>query len=385
MAFDADIASSFTTGGKTMARVYVEVPYRSIRFSREGSRWAARVEVTILIYDRKGQQLTGDLWTMAVESEDPDRDSQREFRRRFDLEVEPGRLRAEIKVAQVGSGREGTWTREFEVPRYAMSPLSLSDFVFGRCDRDSSEAPDGWSEGRFEPSPRRRYGESQPVVCVFGEIYDNVQSADTSYSLTYEVLGAERGDRWTHDVTRSGRRGTFIIYPSIADLAAGVYRLKLTARLGNEEIEREGSFEIDESRLDIFGDPDMIRGTLSYIASGEEQERLETLPPDSLLSFWDEFWLRRDPTPDTERNENLLEFVKRIRHATAAFSILGAGWSSDMGRIHIKYGEPDEIEKIPAGAVGPPREIWHYFDRRRSFIFVDTEGFGRYRLIGLER
>jgi GWxTD domain-containing protein len=67
----------------------------------------------------------------------------------------------------------------------------------------------------------------------------------------------------------------------------------------------------------------------------------------------EDFWRRRDPTPDTAENEARLDFQARIDHANANFEAPGneRGMFSDMGRVYIRYGEPDEVLKqvIPAG------------------------------------
>jgi hypothetical protein len=74
-----------------------------------------------------------------------------------------------------------------------------------------------------------------------------------------------------------------------------------------------------------------------------------------------------------------------VEYANVNFTALDAGWRTDMGRIYIRYGPPDQIERIPFSADGPPREIWMYEARNLRFLFVDTEGFGRFRLAGSQR
>ena len=93
------------------------------------------------------------------------------------------------------------------------------------------------------------------------------------------------------------------------------------------------------------------------------------------------FWARRDPSPDTPRNEALIEFFRRVRYADQHFQGMGPGWRSDMGRIYIKYGPPDQIENRPASTQSPQLELWYYNQPYRQFVFADREGFGRYVLV----
>ena len=65
--------------------------------------------------------------------------------------------------------------------------------------------------------------------------------------------------------------------------------------------------------------------------------------------FIEQFWLRRDPTPDTVENEFKDEHYRRIAYANEHFAAGTPGWRTDRGRIYIVWGPPDEIDSHPAG------------------------------------
>lgn len=92
-----------------------------------------------------------------------------------------------------------------------------------------------------------------------------------------------------------------------------------------------------------------------------------------------EFWAKRDPTPDTEYNELMAEYYRRVDHAFREFSTDEMpGYDTDQGRIYIQYGEPQRVERTyPAGE--PTTEIWIYEQRR--FVFQATSGFGDFKLV----
>lgn len=92
-----------------------------------------------------------------------------------------------------------------------------------------------------------------------------------------------------------------------------------------------------------------------------------------------EFWEERDPTPDTEFNELMTEYYRRIDYSYRNFSSLQTpGFETDQGRAYILYGPPDNIERrLPTNS--PTREIWTY--PNRTLIFEATTGFGDFRLI----
>ncbi len=122
---------------------------------------------------------------------------------------------------------------------------------------------------------------------------------------------------------------------------------------------------------------------LAYVATDAEYDALRKAQTDSTQQLaWETFWGRRDPTPETPRNEAMVEFFRRVRFANRTFAAQGlTGWRTDQGRIYIQHGQPDQVEDRPATFNDPPMQIWHYFDSNRRFVFADREGFGRYELV----
>ena len=72
-------------------------------------------------------------------------------------------------------------------------------------------------------------------------------------------------------------------------------------------------------------------------------------PDEEREQFIEQFWLRRDPTPDTEENEFKEEHYRRIAYANEHYASGIPGWKTDRGRIYIIYGPADEIESHPSG------------------------------------
>src|SRR5271154_1149252 len=87
-----------------------------------------------------------------------------------------------------------------------------------------------------------------------------------------------------------------------------------------------------------------------YIITDEEKKAFKAFSTDEEREqFIEQFWLRRDPTPDTEENEFREEHYRRIAYANERFASGIPGWKSDRGRIYIIYGPPDEIESHASG------------------------------------
>jgi len=138
---------------------------------------------------------------------------------------------------------------------------------------------------------------------------------------------------------------------------------------------------------------------VKYIISGEERKAFVQLSTDEEREqFIEQFWIRRDPTPDSMENEFKEEHYRRIAYANERYASGIPGWKADRGRIYIAYGPPDEIESHPSGGSYQrpydegggftstyPFEIWRYrwLEGIGSDIlieFVDPTMTGEYRL-----
>ena len=98
---------------------------------------------------------------------------------------------------------------------------------------------------------------------------------------------------------------------------------------------------------------------VAYIISDEERAAFKKLNNDEEReTFIENFWLRRDPSPDTEENEFKEEHYRRIAYANEHYASGIPGWKTDRGRIYITFGPPDEIEDHSSGGFyeRPPEE-----------------------------
>ena len=96
-----------------------------------------------------------------------------------------------------------------------------------------------------------------------------------------------------------------------------------------------------------------------FIITDEERAAFKQLQTDEEREqFIENFWLRRDPTPDTVENEFKEEHYRRIAYANEHYASGIPGWKTDRGRIYITYGPPDEIEDHSSGGFyeRPPEE-----------------------------
>ena len=90
---------------------------------------------------------------------------------------------------------------------------------------------------------------------------------------------------------------------------------------------------------------DWYQGPVRYIITKQEVKAYKALDNEvDRSSFIDWFWQRRDIVPSTPDNEFRNRFEQRVWEATRKFSFTSKpGWKTDMGKIYILVGPPDEI------------------------------------------
>jgi GWxTD domain-containing protein len=136
---------------------------------------------------------------------------------------------------------------------------------------------------------------------------------------------------------------------------------------------------------------------VTYIISDEERKAFRNLSNDEERdAFIEQFWLRRNPNPDSPENEFREEHYRRIAYANEHFAAGKPGWKTDRGHIYIAFGKPDSIDAHPSGGSYQrpmdegggetstfPFEVWHYrylegVGDNLDLEFVDTCQCGDY-------
>jgi GWxTD domain-containing protein len=145
-------------------------------------------------------------------------------------------------------------------------------------------------------------------------------------------------------------------------------------------------------------------GPVQFLMTKEEAAAWLSLDSDAAADdFIALFWARRDPTPDTPRNEFREDFQARLKFADEQFTVGSRkGSMSDRGKLVILFGPPlralnikPELRGKTSDATHDPdqqvqRQVWVYESpaSRKVFslphaeiTFIDRVGDGDYRLL----
>ncbi len=136
-----------------------------------------------------------------------------------------------------------------------------------------------------------------------------------------------------------------------------------------------------------------------WIITDQELKAFKSLSNDEERdNFIENFWQRRNPSPDSPENEFKEEHYRRIAYANDHYAAGKPGWKTDRGHIYIAFGKPDSIDSHPSGGSYErpmeegggetstfPFEIWHYrylegIGENIDIEFVDTCQCGDYHM-----
>jgi GWxTD domain-containing protein len=374
--FTTDLSIIRDSEGRPSLVVSISVPYTELQWVRDPRGFTSSVEFTVAVEPRRRGRSFGGTWQrdLLVASYSASRSPMASLIERDTLALPAGRFTLRVGLNDLQSDEESSASDGIEIEDWSAVPVGFSDLELGTADSSS--------DFRFQAG--RVFGREVRYLAGRISIFDRRPG---SWPRRYQLaihLRDENGNA-LFDEPRTALAGAtgepILLKPSRTDLFIGgyVFAVELTEGRSHWKIER--SFEVEDSGPPQGQEFDRMLEPLGYIAEPGEIEALQHLAPAEREAGWANFWRRRDPTPDTPRNEALIDFVRRVRYAEQHFQGFGPGWRSDMGRTYIREGPPDQIETRPATAQSPALEIWYYNQPYRRLVFVDREGFGRFVLL----
>jgi len=382
---------------------YVEVYYsfnrRFLQFVPADQGLTATILMQLSVSDREGNEVESRMWnTMSVVGDAEEaRSTDYLIIDQVGINLAPGDYRIRLKATDVNSMAFGESVLEAQVREFSSRDLELSDVQLAfSIEADTSAGRLLKAGQKVLPNPFRTFTHQGGMVYFYTELYnlDDRPEAKPEYELKYRVLdkaGKKVKDFGKQTKTKPGNSAVVMSGINIATLAGGEYVLEMEAKdkATGKKVRTTKKFviirELTEEEL-AAEQISTFREEAAYIATGAELDMFDDLNFTGKTTFIEEFWKKRDPTPQTPENEFKIEHYRRLNYANLYFSRTketGDGWNTDQGRVYILYGQPDEIERNVAARGVASWERWNYFELQGGvyFIFVDEDGYGVYRLV----
>ncbi len=389
----------FTDTTQSYVEMYYSFNRKELEFVHEEEGWLTTVLMQLSILDEQGNEVENRMWNTMSKVKDVKEAETVDYMiiDQVGINLKPGDYQIILQATDVNSMSKGEATLKAEVKRFSVEKLQVSDLELAfNIETDTTASRFVKAGKKILPNPSRVFTHKGGMVYFYAELYNLVDApeAKPEYELRFKVLdttGKKVKDFGRQTKTKPGNSAVVISGINIGTFASGEYILQLEAKdketkkkaysaknfvvireLTEEELEAE---EIKRFKQDV-----------TYIVSPGELDMFDQLNFLGKRNFIAEFWRRRDPNPETPENEFKMEHYRRINLANLHFSRIresGDGWNTDMGRIYIVYGEPNEIERHQSTLDVKPWEQWNYHDLQGGvyFIFVDEDGYGVYRLV----
>ncbi len=253
--------------------------------------------------------------------------------------------------------------------------LNLSSLVLvSRFYDEPSRAPFHRGDLGFLPNPSASF---QDTMKYFFEIYDVVPD---SSRLMIRWYIEKDGKLIAHGKPRVIPVNLSSMYyrgnVPISSLDNGKYRITFEVVDIPYGVRRTVSREFVVNRQSIALDDD-IRYFIDYIATPEELAEFKKIKdPDRKKEWIEKFWMKKDPT-----GTFYPVFRQRVLEADAKFSTpFKKGRYTDMGRVYILFGMPDEIKREEIDVMQKSYQIWIYYSNNLKFVFYDQFNTGEYKL-----
>lgn len=384
--FDVDaISFASTTSNLSRLDIYAAVSYELLSFVKKDDKFNASYEMTIGIYDSVNSLVSEKLWTeeVRVASFEQSVSAGNYSLVQRSIELAPGPYKITLICRDLESRVTRRVSKQLTISDYSkQTNLLLSDIMI------ISKLSVKDEKKSITPSISANVGTISGPMHLFFEAYNNTKLDSVEFTTTIlneknaEVL---RGD--TLVLMTQGRNQLFLEIDQ-SSLPIGNYKMYVQAyplRRGKDEVALANTsrqFTVRWSALpSSVKDLDQAIEQLTYIAKDRELDHIkEAKTPEEKQKRFIEFWKKRDPNPNTVRNEKMEEHYARIDYANKNFRHYTEGWRTDMGMVYVIFGTPNNVDRHPFDSDSKPYEVWAYYDLNYSFVFVDQTGFGDYRL-----
>lgn len=371
----------FYSKEKSKARldIYMEIPLENLQFKKnyDSKMYDANVSYTIVIKNFAGEVVENETMTDYVSTSKEEQKglegSSKFIVREFYLN--PGKYEMNVTLSDINTKRELTLKNKIDVVDFVNERISFSNIML-----ISNMSTDN---GKKVITPLVNGNvDNLKEFYVFFEVY-NAKNDNVINSYSFQITDKNENVVERGNLTYTLAPGINKCFEKIkaSNLVYGDYVLDVkdnaTGELLAEKrfVNKMTGFPTNAKELDLMIDQ------LLYIATDDQLSKVESAKTnEEKQKRFIEFWKSKDPSPNTPKNELMIEYYRRIQTANERYSHYIDGWKTDMGMVYIIFGEPDNIERYPFQENTKPYEVWYFYGANKEFVFVDETGFGDYRL-----
>jgi len=408
LTFYFDTATFRATQNRTLHEFYYNIPVHQLSFTKTNGYYTDTLQLTLLLTDSLNKIIINKQWLEPIKIDSLHKIEGRLIPQQIEIAIFPGRYRVSLSMQELQTAKSGVVLLELRTPSYPDFSLKLSTIQIASAIKSESAENRFIKNGKSVlPNPNRIFGATLPVLYFYYEIYNLQTSADAdknTFEINYRLC--DLNGKTIKEFPPKTKQKPGISCVDVGGIniknidAADMYlAVSITDNATGETVHSKKRFwnlpptyfasniHINESAKKISamnnGDLELHFNQIKFILPQQfisHYSQLDSVGKKNLLT---QFWISNDPHPETYINEFWDAYFKNINYANLKFGTgFTPGWKTDRGRIMLKYGKPEEVHFYPMTSDSKPYEEWYYYQPEQfKFIFVDEEGFGRYRLI----
>ncbi len=193
----------------------------------------------------------------------------------------------------------------------------------------------------------------------------------------------------TQVLSSSEKVRTILLPLQIAELTAGLYRGTIKVIGDTLFCTKEFDFVLKEhleTLFFLFPDPDEEHLLIRNLATVKPPSAWRTYSKEAKRNYISNFWMNLAGLSGIPVEQLMSIYRDRIDYCNKYYSHFEAGWKTDLGRVYVRNGPPDELEKDQTSDetkyVRKDFQIWKYSSGTKPvYVFIDIQMNNNYQLI----
>ena len=379
--FQAGIFRTFDDIGENrIVRLYFQIINDDLTFIKKDDVFEAEVQFDIYINNQQKEFVVNRSISKVIKTTHFDETNSRKVSNSYitDISLPPNVYDAVITALDKNSNKQVNRKIHFELEDISSKEFLLSDLLFFKDYQKDSLG----NISNFEPNLTNNFsGEDKYFYFYLSSIIEKPQDTlNIKYTIRNTSGAVTQMNEYS--IIKNERKTDHYIRINRQQFDQSRYELEVTGSYRGNSITMKKTFsffwtESPQSPQDL----DKALEQMRYLLEADSVGWALKQPYEIKKAYFDRFWNGMDPNKETQKNELMDEYYLRVNFANQNYSTLSIdGWLTDRGRIYIKFGQPDDIERHPFEIDSVPYEIWRYYSVRKIFVFVDRTGFGDYYL-----
>jgi len=358
--------------------IYLKMPYNFFRFIKEDDKFVADYEFSIEISGEENNIHKNNVMQekIVVSNFEDTNSDEKIFLKEIKFEVSPSKYNVRLVITDLDMRKSITQSKEITLKDFWKEEIEISDIIF--YVEGDSNLNGGKNIIIHGPNVDVDYNSNLVInyyvfksdiekrVVLNSKIIPKFKTKIPVYEENEEI----------YDKKNLTKREIKLI-PELISNGPYVFRINVLSEGIKREREIEFSllwenFPISALHINTAFEQ------MKYILTEEEYEKISSMNQAEKKDFFIDFWKEFDIDTTIEKNEVMEEYFRRVNYADQNFSDLNNdGWESDMGRIWILYGKPDNV--IKRHNLIPPYETWEYYNINKRYNFWDEFSIGVFK------